>query len=113
MAITAENYGHAVMLNLKGELAEDTLGAFRQVVEHQLENDEVVDVILNMEEVTTIDSAVLEYLLDLRDRLSEKFGQVRLAKCDENVRKILEITRLTGEFEMFDDVSEAVKVIRA
>ena len=113
MAITAENYGHAVMLNLKGELAEDTLGAFRQVVEHQLENDEVVDVILNMEEVTTMDSAALEYLLDLQDRLSEKFGQVRLAKCEENVRKILEITRLTGEFEVFEDVSEAVKVIRA
>jgi len=112
MSIPVENYGHAVVLKPKDELTEDTLGAFKEAVDHQLEDDGVVDVVIDMEEIAFIDSLVLEYLLDLQDSLHEKFGQVRLAKCDENVRKILEITRLDSQFEVFDDPGEAVKVIR-
>ena len=44
-------------------------------------------------------------------RLAEKLGQVKLVKPDENIRKILEITRLAATFEVFDDVAEAVRVI--
>lgn len=112
MNITAESYGHAVILNLKGDLTEDSLRAFMQVIDHHLGDNHVVDVVLNMEQVPFIDSAGLECLLDLQDRLTQKFGQVKLVGCDENVRKILEITRLTPGFELLDDVAEAVKAIR-
>ena len=112
MNITAESYGHAVILNLKGDLTEDSLRAFMQVVDHHLGDNHVVDVVLNMEQVPFIDSAGLECLLDLQDRLTQKFGQVKLVGCDENVRKILEITRQTPGFEILNDVAEAVKAIR-
>jgi len=113
MSIPVEDYGHAVILKPKGELTKDTLDAFKEVVDHQLINDEVVDVIVDMEEVTFVDSDVLEYLLDTQDALREKFGQVRLANCDENVAKILEMTRLDLVFEVFDDTNDAVRVARA
>ena len=113
MSIPVEDYGHAVILKPKGELTEDTLSAFKEAVEHQLEEEAVVDVIVDMEEITFIDSNVLEYLLDLQDALHEKFGQVRLAKCDENIVKILEITRLDLVFEVFSDTNDAVTVARA
>jgi anti-sigma B factor antagonist len=113
MSIPVEDYGHAVILKPKGELTEDTLGAFKEVVEHQLEDDAVVDVIVDMEDIAFVDSTVLEYLLDLQDSLHEKFGQVRLAKCDENITKILEMTRLDLVFEVFNDTNEAVRVAGA
>jgi len=110
MSIPVEDYGHAVILKPKGELTEDTLDAFKEVVDHQLVNDAVVDVIVDMEEITFVDSAVFEYLLDTQDALHEKFGQVRLARCDENVTKILEITRLDLVFETFSETNDAVRV---
>ncbi|MCP4376291.1 MAG: STAS domain-containing protein [bacterium] len=113
MSIPVEDYGHAVILKPKGELTEDTLGAFREVVDHQLKDEAVVDVIVDMEEITFVDSLVFEYLLDLQESLHEKFGQVRLARCDENITKILEMTRLEKVFEVFSDTSEAVRVARA
>ncbi len=113
MSIPVEDYGHAVILKPKGELTEDTLSAFKEVVDHQLEDEAVVDVIVDMEEITFVDSTVLEYLLDLQDSLHEKFGQVRLAKCDQNVAKILEMTRLDLVFEVFSDTNDAVRVARA
>ncbi len=112
MTTTAESYGHAVILNIKGELTEDSLDAFTQVVNHQLESGkDVIDLVLNMENVPFVDSASLEYLLDLQDRLAERLGQVKLVNCDEYVRKILEITRLETVFEICKDVTEAVKAI--
>ena len=113
MSIPVEDYGHAVILKPKGELTEDTLGAFKEVVDHHLEDEAVVDVIIDMEEITFVDSNVLEYLLDLQDSLREKFGQVRFARCDENVAKILEITRLDLVFEVFSDTNDAITVARA
>lgn len=112
MNITAESYGHAVVLNMKGELSEDTLGAFRREVDHQLGGKDVVDLVLNVEKVPFVDSAALEYLLELQEGLAEKFGQVKFAKPDENIRKILEVTRLDSEFEVYDDIAEAVKAVR-
>lgn len=112
MNITAESYAHAVMLNLKGELVEDSIASFMKVVEHQLENKDVIDIVLNMEEVPFIDSTVLECLLDLQDRLAERLGQVKMANIDENIRKILEITRLESTFEVYKDISEAVKAVQ-
>jgi len=113
MNIATESYGHAVILNLKGELTEDALGAVRQAVDHQLEPAEVVDVVFNLEGVPFIDSSGLEYLLDLQDRLAERFGQVKLVRPDDNVTLILEFTRLRSIFEIYKETHEAVKSLPA
>ena len=112
MNVTAESYGHAVILNIKGEVTEDAIAAIHEVVEHQLEGKEVIDLVFNLESVPFVDSAALEYLLDLNEKLAERLGQVKLAKPDENIRKIMEITRLESTFEVFDDLSMAVKAVR-
>ena len=113
MNINAECYGHAVIFNLKGELTEDSLDAFKQAIEHNVrDGKDVVDVVLNMENVPFLDSAALEYLLELQEELAQRLGQVKLAKCDENVMKILEITRLEASFERFQDITEAVKAMQ-
>jgi anti-anti-sigma factor len=109
MNVNAEGYGHAVILNMKGDLVLDALATFRQMVDHQLEGKDVVDLVLNLQEVPFVDSAALEYLLDLQDLLAERLGQVRLVKCSPDVRKILEVTRLDSTFEVFDDIPEAIK----
>lgn len=112
MNVLAETYGHTVMLHLKGELTEDSLSAFRQSVDHALEAKDVIDLVLDLEAVPFLDSPALEYLMDLQDKLAERLGQVKFVAPDENVRKILEMTRLASVFETFGDISEAVKAIQ-
>lgn len=111
MQITAESYGQAVILNCKGELTADSLEAFRRAVEHQLAEEQVRDLVLNFEEVPFLDSAAIEYLLELQVTLADRLGQVKLARLDENLRKIMEMTRLESAFERYDDLSEAVRTV--
>ena len=111
MNITAESYGPAVILNCKGELTADVIQAFQQAVDRQLQDAQVRDIVLNLEQVPFIDSAGLECLLDLQEKLAERLGQVKLAKLDENVARILTLTRLEANFERFDDLAKAVKTL--
>jgi len=113
MNITAERHGSIVVLNLRGELTDDSLAAFAKAVDHQLDGKEVVDIVLNMENVPFLDSAALTYLLDLQDRLSERLGQVKLSAIDDNIRVILEVTRLKAAFDVYEDAAEAVEAVSA
>ena len=113
MNITAENHGSVVVLNLRGELTDDSLAAFAKAVDQELQGMDVVDVVLNMANVPFLDSAALTYLLDLQDRLSERLGQVKLSAIDENIRVILEVTRLKATFDVYDNADEAVRAVSA
>ncbi|HUT02060.1 MAG TPA: STAS domain-containing protein [Phycisphaerae bacterium] len=112
MKVSAESYGHAVILNLKGEVSEDDITMLNQAVEHQLAGPEVVDIVLNLEGVPFMDSAALEYVLDLHERLAERFGQVKLARVGETMMSILLMTRLRSSFEIYEDIPEAVKAMQ-
>jgi anti-sigma B factor antagonist len=100
------------MLNLKGEITEDGLGALIQAINSHLQEEGVSDVVLNLEEVPYIDSVSLEYLWDLRDHLQEADRHLRLVSPDENVQKIFEITRLDGKFDVFPNVGEVLKTFQ-
>ncbi len=108
MNVTAESHGQAVILHCKGELTADTLGAFKKAVEQQLSEPPVPDVILDLAETPFVDSATLEYLLELQDQLNEQNRLVKLVNLDENVAKILEMTRLDGVLACFQTVPEAI-----
>lgn len=109
MNLTAEFYGSTLVLKGKGELTEETLPAFKEAAQHHLAGPDIRDLVLDLGEIVYLDSAAMEYLLDLQDMLAERLGQVRLSGADESVRKILEMTRLDEDFELFGQVAEAVK----
>lgn len=110
MNVKTELYGHAAILNCKGELSEDALEVFAKEVDRHLAEN-VTDVIVNLQEVSFVDSAALEHLLDLQQRLRQRSGRLTLSDLNDNVRKIFEMTRLDGRFEITDDVTEAVRAI--
>jgi anti-anti-sigma factor len=113
MNLNVEGFGQAALLIVKGEMTADDVAMLKKAVDHQLEDENVLDLVFDMQEVPFVDSEVWELLLDLQDELAERMGQVKLARCDENVRKIAEMTRLDREFELFDAVEPAVRTITA
>ncbi len=111
MKVSVERYGPAVVLSCRGELTGDSLEAFRAAATGAVGDGEVRDVVVDLREVPFVDSAGLEYLLELQEALSERLGQVKLTAADANVAKILEITRLENAFESYPDVTEAVRAV--
>jgi hypothetical protein len=48
----------------------------------------------------------------MKKKCEELFGQFKLAGLDDNLKKILEITRLEARFECHADITSALKTMR-
>ncbi len=108
METVATDYGGVSVLTVRDELAGDAVEAFTHEVSRCLERRRF-DIVLDCGGLVQVDSAGLEALLDLWERCEAEFGAVRLCNVDQVLAKVLEITRLSRRFEVFDDLESAVQ----
>jgi anti-sigma B factor antagonist len=97
-----------IVVHTPEELGEDqaeSFEAFMVTLERR-------NAVLDLDRTETLDSQGLTAILDARDNLVELGGGVKLATTNSTNRKILEITRLDRQIEIFDSVLDAVKSFR-
>lgn len=112
MPITCEEYNSICVMTLSDELAGEMPAELLKVANEQIEQKQVAAFVVDFEKSPFIDSAGLEALLTLRQRCEDLFGQLRLATLDENVKKILQITRLEHLFDCHPDLTTALKTMK-
>jgi anti-anti-sigma factor len=108
MKAKTQDYGNVTVIELQGELDGDFAEPLQTTVA-DITRTGKLGVVLDMSGVSFIDSKGLEQLLQARDNCSQNKCELRLAGLDENCAKILEITRLEGEFDCYAELAEAVK----
>jgi anti-anti-sigma factor len=105
MKLPTEVFGDVVIVHAPEELGADIATQFRNFV-LALEQHQVV---VDLDGTETLDSEGLESLLDVLDELHEIQGDLKIISNNNVNRKILEITRMNQQFEVFDSVIDAVK----
>ena len=93
MRIQTQNYNDVTVIELQGELDGDVGDALKDTVTSTVAGSRT-RIVLNMSNVTFIDSLGLELLLWVRQYCRQNKTQLKLAGLDENNDKILEITGL-------------------
>lgn len=111
MPVKQDEYNRTCVLTVVGDLAGDEVAAFQKQADEACER-RLADFVVDMEQCSFIDSEGLEALLALKGRCEDTHGQLKLAALDENVRKILEITRLAHRFESHPDITAALRSMR-
>jgi anti-sigma B factor antagonist len=109
MNLTSETFGAVVVVHSPEDLSADQAPG----VEAHLRQVEPACVVLDMDNTEQIDSSGLTALLDARDALRERHGDLKIATTNATNRKILEITRLDEQLELFESVIDAVKSYQA
>ena len=105
MNLPTEIFGDVVVVHTPKELGSDQAEGF----EAYLSALERSNVVLDLDNTETLDSARLAALLTAQDNLRERQGDVKIATTNATNRKILEITRLDQQLEVFASVIDAVK----
>jgi anti-sigma B factor antagonist len=105
MNLPSEIFGNVIVVHTPDELGAEQSDAFEAYVP-TLERQNVV---FDMDATETIDSKGLTSLLNVQDALRDAGGEAKIATNNQNNRKILEITRLDQQLEVFDSVVDAVK----
>jgi len=66
-------------------------------------------IVINLKEVTFIDSAGLELLNRFRHQLSEHGLKLKLCAINEITRKIFDLTKQSRNYEIYTDTTSAVR----
>lgn len=108
MRISTQNYNTVTVIDLQGDMDGEVADTLKNAVT-DIVSKRQSGIVLNMSDVSFIDSLGLELMLWVRDYCRRNKIQLRLAALSENCEKILEITRLQSEFDRHTELAEAVK----
>jgi anti-sigma B factor antagonist len=109
MKIAEAQVGDVTILRLTGrlELEEGDL-VFRDYV-NRLIADGRVKIVLDLKDVTRIDSAGIGMLVSKYLSTRNRGGTIKLVKLTRRSDHLMDITRLATVFEIFDDEADAVR----
>ncbi len=108
MNLQTETFEDVIVVHAPDDLGGDHAEDFSDFVSTL----ELTQIVVDLDGTEMIDSAGLTALLDSRDALHERGGELKVATTNSNNRKILEITQLDRQLEVFDTVVGAVRAFR-
>jgi anti-sigma B factor antagonist len=107
LKITDESIGGVIVVHLGGAIYFDEESRFLRVHVKDL-LDESRQIVLDLGNVTRIDSSGLGTLVALFVSARKVGGDIKLANLGNHIREALRITRLVAVFEIFDKTEDAV-----
>ncbi|MBM3999719.1 MAG: STAS domain-containing protein [Planctomycetes bacterium] len=105
MNLPTEVFGDIAVVHAPEEIGRENA---TQIAEFLLSRDRC-RVVVDLDGTESIDGAGLTALLDVQDRLRESGGDLKVITTNLANRKILEITRLDQQLDVFTNVIDAVK----
>ena len=105
MNLPTEIFGSVVVVHAPDELTKDQSEEF----ERFLAGLGLAQVIVDLDDLESIDSDGVEVLLDVQNSKRRQAGDLKIVTSNHVNRKILEITRADEHLEVFDSVIDAVK----
>jgi anti-anti-sigma factor len=109
MQLPSEVFGNVVVVHSPEELGVDQA----ENVERFLADTTPRQIVLDMDNTELLDSQGLTAVLNAYDLARKQGGNLKIATTNGANRKILEITRLDQQLDVFDSVIDAVKSFRA
>jgi anti-sigma B factor antagonist len=112
MEISERNDGKVTILSLAGKV---TLGEGDVLLKdklHSLLNQGRKDVLLNLAQVSYVDSAGLGAIVSAYTTMTREGGSLKLANVTKKMQDLLSITKLLTVFETFDSEDEALRSYR-
>ena len=108
MKIETQKYDNITVIELIGEFTAEFSNQLYERIDVVCD-DNTTGIVIDLSNVGFIDSTGLEQLLETREYCRKNDHQIKLAGLDELCLKIMEITRLLPKFDIYDELSEAVK----
>jgi anti-sigma B factor antagonist len=105
MNLPSEIFGDVIVVHAPEDLAAEAADQFEACMP-KLERDNVV---LDVDNIEALDSRGLTALLDVQDVFRARGGLMKISASNATNRKILEVTRIDQQIEVFSSVIDAVR----
>jgi anti-sigma B factor antagonist len=108
LGLLVHEEGEWTVLAVSGEIDIATAPSLREKL-HGLLAEERMQLVIDLDEVTFLDSTALGVLVGVLKRVRTEGGELRVVCNQPRVRKVFEITRLDSAFDLCTSVDDAVK----
>ena len=108
MRISSQDYNDITVVELHGEFSGDFVDLFKHTTSDLVMKGKN-GIVLDMSNTAGLDSAALEQILWLKDYCFDNTCILKLAALNETCKKILQMTRVEGQFDHYDELAGAVK----
>jgi anti-sigma B factor antagonist len=105
---TEQRQGAVIVFRPGGALTGDDAGIFASRFRTAM-NGSMGKCVLDAGEISYVDSAGLEALLDLSDEMADLGRGLKISQVNETLRETFELTKIASAFEYFDDINAAVR----
>ena len=108
MTVVERRLGDVTVLDLKGRLVFDEGDNVLRDHINRLVEQGRLNIVVNLREVTYVDSCGIGVLVAKYVSLRRKGGDLRFANTTAKSRRLMEITKLVDIFRIFDSEADAV-----
>ena len=105
MELPTEVFGDVIVVHTPEELNNDAAKGLVTFVESLPKRN----IVLDLDGTELVDNTGLEAILDSMDSMREMAGDLKISTANSVNRKILEVTRLDSDLEVYSSVIDAVK----
>jgi anti-sigma B factor antagonist len=102
-----------LLLKLDGDLIGENSGAEILGIVSDAMNENVVAIAVDLGNVRYMNSSGLGVLITLLTKVKKKEGEVVVVNPSEQVKKLLQITKLNDVFKSFDTEEEAIQALKS
>ena len=93
---------------IDGNVLQENVPIFRVKLLELIEANKM-RIVLDMISCNYISSMCLAAIVDVKKKVTEKGGAIKMARVNKLVANLLETTNLIKQIEVFDDITSAVK----
>ena len=108
MDIKEKEQNGVVVLDIAGEIDLYNAPNIKSFILKKIEIQKV-NVVINMQEVSYIDSSGIGALISSLSNLKKYQGSLKITNIHDSVKKVFELTKLTSFFEIYANVDAALK----
>ena len=110
MKIKIQEKGEVAVVALEGNIMQEDVTMFRSRLDDLLHNGKN-KIVLDMSGVSYLSSMCLAVIIDIRNRLVGRHGDLKLASANYLIKNLFEMTRLIRKIEIYDTVDDAVAAL--
>ncbi len=111
MDISSRARGEVVILDISGEIDLYNAPEIKDIINKLIEQKRY-NVVINLKDVTYIDSSGIGALISSLSNLKKYQGALKIINVFASVRKVFELTKLTSFFDIYDNEDDSINAFQ-
>lgn len=111
MDLDFQQIDNTLVVSFYGELDHHSAQEVRVMLDDRIDRDNIKNLILDFCHVTFMDSSGIGVVIGRYKKIKQKKGELCIAKVNNNVNKVFQISGLYKLIKSYDTVDEAVRCI--